>query len=86
MVTNMQENCSHRKGCALFAVHISSDKGKEVKDEFPKDITNLPPHGEVDFSIDLLLGPTRASKAPYRMSTHELVELKVHLKEMLDKG
>jgi len=27
-----------------------------------------------------------ASKAPYRMSTLELVELKLQLKEMLDKG
>jgi len=32
MMTTMQAKCSHRKGCVLFAVHISSDKGKEVKD------------------------------------------------------
>jgi len=31
-------------------------------------------------------GVARASKEPYRMSTHELVELKLYLKEMLDKG
>jgi len=50
----------------LFAVHISSDKGKEVedadmlikypvlqqfKDVFPEDITKLPHHKEVEFSI-----------------------------------
>jgi len=29
----MQEKHSHRKGCTLFAVHIYSDKGKEVEDE-----------------------------------------------------
>jgi len=32
MVTTMQAKCSLRKGCKLFAVHISSDKGKEVED------------------------------------------------------
>jgi len=33
MVTNMQEKHSRRKGCALFVVHISSDKGKDVEDD-----------------------------------------------------
>jgi len=32
MVIVMQAKRSHRKGCVLFAVHISSDKGKEVED------------------------------------------------------
>ena len=41
---------------------------------------------EVDFSIELVQGASLASKAPYRMSTPNLVELKLYLKEMLDKG
>ena len=32
MVTTMQAKCSCRKGCVLFAIHISSDKGKDVED------------------------------------------------------
>ena len=32
MVTSMQAKRSCRKGCVMFAVHISSDKGKEVED------------------------------------------------------
>jgi len=32
MVTAMQAKHSRRKGCKLFVVHISSDKGKEVED------------------------------------------------------
>lgn len=43
-------------------------------------------HRELDFSIELMLGETPTSKAPYRMSTPELVELKLQLKEILDKG
>lgn len=32
MVTAMQAKHSCRKGCVMFAVHISHDKGKEVDD------------------------------------------------------
>jgi len=31
-MTTMQEKRNRRKRCVLFAIHISSDKGKEVKD------------------------------------------------------
>ena len=41
---------------------------------------------EVDFSIELVPRAALASKAPYRMSTPELVEFKLQLKEILDKG
>ena len=83
MVTAMQAKCSCRKGCELFAVHVSIDKGKEVEDVevlkryhalwyfqdvFPAEISNLPPHREVDFSILLVLGEALASKGPYKMS------------------
>jgi len=32
MVIAIKEKCSYNKGCKLFKVHISSDKGKEVGD------------------------------------------------------
>jgi len=40
----------------------------------------------VEFSIELVPGAAPTSKAPYRMNTAELVELKLQLKKMLDKG
>ena len=101
MVTTMKAKRSHRKGCMLSAMHISNDMGKEVEDAdvlsrfpvlqqfqdvFPEDISELPPHREVDFSIELVPRATPTSKAPYRMRTPELVELKLQLKEMSDKG
>jgi len=46
----------------------------------------LPSHRELDFSIELVLGAASASKVPYRMSTPELVEPKLQIKEILDKG
>jgi len=101
MLIVMQENNSHKKGFLLFAVHVSSDKCKDVEDEkllkrysvlqqfwdvFPAYILEFLPHREVDFSIDLIPGATRTSKAPYRMSSPKIVELKLQLKEVLDKG
>ena len=32
MVIVVQAKRNYRKGCVMFAVHISSDKGKEVED------------------------------------------------------
>ena len=73
-------------------MHISSDKGKDVEDAkifkrypivkqfqdvFPAEISEFPPHQEVDFYIDLVPGETPTSKAPHRMRTPELVELKL---------
>ena len=53
---------------------------------FLVEVVEFSIHGEVDFSIKMVPGATPTSKAPYRLSTLELVELMLHLKEMLDKG
>jgi hypothetical protein len=56
------------------------------KDVFPKEVPSLPPRRDIDISIELVPGVVLVSRTPYRMSTLDLVELKIHLKEMLDKG
>jgi len=101
IVTAMEAKRSCKKGCVMFEVHISNDKCKDVEDEkilkryivlqqfqlvFPTEIPMLPPHGEMDFSIESVQGAAPASKVTYRMSTLELVDLKLQLKKMLDKG
>lgn len=53
---------------------------------FPVEVPRLPPHREIYFSIKLVLGEAPSSKAPYRTSMPELVELKLNLKEMLNKS
>lgn len=95
MVTVMQANRSCKKGCVLFVVHISSDKGNDVEDEevlsryqilqkfqdvFPIDISELTPHREVEISIDLVPREAPTSVTPYRMSTPNLAEMMLHLK------
>jgi hypothetical protein len=58
---------------------------REYKDVFLEEVPGLPPRRDIDFSIELVPGVS-VSRTPYRMSTPELVELKLQLKEMWDKG
>ena len=87
-----------RKGWRVFVVHITEINDKETKpnledlpflndfkDIFPKEISGLPPRRDIDFTIELVPGAVPASKAPYRMNTPELVELKLQLHELIDK-
>jgi len=53
---------------------------------FPTNILEFPPHRKVNFSIELVPGEITTSKASYKMRTPKLVELKLQVKEMLDKG
>ncbi|XP_019238505.1 PREDICTED: uncharacterized protein LOC109218581 [Nicotiana attenuata] len=53
---------------------------------FPEDLPGVPPDREIDFGIDLLPGTKPISIPPYRMAPAELKELKVQLKDLLDKG
>ena len=57
---------------------------REFLEVFPKDISDLPPEREIEFSIDLVPGVGPISIAPYRMSPIELAELKKQLEEFLE--
>ena len=97
----MQVKCSSRKWCVLFVVHISSDKVKDVgdvevfnrypilqqfRDVFPTNISDFSPHKEVEFSIELAPEAKPTSNEPYKMRNPQLVELRLQLKEIIDKG
>jgi hypothetical protein len=83
-----------RKGCPLFAIQVlesvEDDKPnledhpilREYRDVFPEEVPGLPLRRDIDVSI----GTVPVSKTPYRMSTPKLVELKLQLKEIMDKG
>lgn len=59
---------------------------KEYPEVFPEDLPGLPPERELDFAIELVLGTSPISKAPYRMTPSELTEMNEQLQELLDKG
>jgi hypothetical protein len=59
---------------------------REYRDVFPEEVPGLPLRRDIDFLIELAPGAVPVSRTPYHMSTLELVELKMQLKEMMDKG
>ena len=58
----------------------------EYVDVFPDELPGLPPNRVVDFGIELHPGTSPISMTPNRMAPVELLELKVQLQELLDKG
>jgi hypothetical protein len=59
---------------------------REFPDVFPDELPGIPPERDIEFKIELQLGTTPVTKSPYKMIQDELVELKIHLKDLLDKG
>lgn len=59
---------------------------QHFKDVFPIGILEFPPRREVNFYIKLMPRVAPASKESYKMSTLEVVEWKLFLKEILEKG
>ena len=50
---------------------------QKFRDVFLDEVLGLPPKRDIDFTINLVPGVALVSKDPYRMSTLELVELKM---------
>jgi hypothetical protein len=70
---------------------LDASKGSEVPvvneffDVFPKELLGMPPDRDIEFVIELKPSTTPIYKTPYRMATLELVELKEHIKELVEK-
>ena len=59
----------------------------EYQDVFPERLPQeLPPKRNADLRIKLIPGSTPPTRAPYRMSTVELAELKKQLDQLLESG
>ena len=58
----------------------------ECEDVFSDELPGLPPHKNVDFTIELHPGTSPISMISHRMAHVELKELKVQLQELLDMG
>jgi hypothetical protein len=54
----------------------------EFQDVFPQELLGMPPDKEIEFTIELILGTTPISQAPYKVGPKELVELKEQLDEL----
>jgi hypothetical protein len=49
-------------------------------------LSGIPPERDIEFKIELQHGTTPIARSPYKMSQDELAELKIQLKDLLDKG
>jgi hypothetical protein len=78
---------NHVKVSQLDASHGSEvPVVNEFLDVFPKELPGMPPDWVIEFVIELKPSIAPIDKTPYRMATPELVELKEHIKELLEKG
>ena len=81
----------------MYATHILEEAKNEIprledfhvlqefRDVSPYEIPGLPPKRDIVITTELVPGSAIMSKTPYRMSTPELLELKMQLKELLEK-
>jgi hypothetical protein len=58
----------------------------EFPDVFPEEFPVMPHDRDIEFVIELKPDTAPIYKAPFTMTTPELVELKEHIKELLEKG
>ena len=99
MISAMQLKWSFHKGCQVFVVTVNEideedSAGKtldhpilqEYADVFSSEILGMPLQRDIDFSIELTPRAEPISRAPYRMTTQELSELRLQLEELLAKG
>lgn len=86
-----------RKGCLTFLAYMKETKKgsveltsipiiRECLDVFLEKLPGLPPIREIEVSIEAFPGTSPITQSPYRLTCIELVELKVRLQELLDKG
>jgi hypothetical protein len=80
-ISRIKASLHHMVERILEDIHVV----REFPDVFPDDLSGMPPERAIEFKIELQPGTTPLSKAPYKMSREELVELKIQLKDLLDK-
>ena len=87
VILAMQARRLLRKGCKRGQIELENILVvNDFLDVFPEELLGIPPIREVDLSIEILLGTSPTSRAPYRMAPTELKELKIQLQNLLDKG
>jgi hypothetical protein len=85
------------KGCKVYLLLVVDVHGRkselasipivrEFSNVFSEELPGLPLEKEVEVSIDTLPGTSPIAQAPYRMVLTELAELKIQLRELLEKG
>jgi hypothetical protein len=96
-ISSLQLRKSMRKGCKLYAILALNEMGvekvlehlpvvREFADVFPEELPGMSSERELEFTIDLKLSTEPIARMTYRMSTPNLQELRMQLKDLLDLG
>ena len=86
-----------RQGCQGFLAHVVDMRMEgaqlqgisvvcEFSDVFPEELPGLLPDREIEFTIEIIPGIAPISIAPSRMAPIKLKELKIQLRDLLDRG
>jgi hypothetical protein len=75
LISRIKASLHHVVERRLEDIHVV----QEFLDVFPYDLPGMPPERAIKFKIELQTGTAPISKAPYKMSPVELVELKIQL-------
>jgi hypothetical protein len=81
-ISHIKASLHHVVEKRLEDIHVV----REFPDVFPDDLPGMPSESAIEFKIELQPGIAPISKAPYKMSREELAELKIQLKDLLDKS
>jgi hypothetical protein len=81
-ISHIKASLHHVVEKRLEEIHVV----QEFPDVFPDDLSGMLPERAIEFKIELQPSTALIAKSPYRMMPVELEELKIQLKELLDKG
>jgi hypothetical protein len=81
-ISRIKASLHHVIELKLEDIHVI----QEFPDVFPDDLPKMPPKRAIEFKIELQPDTASIAKAPYKMSSVELKELKIQLQGLLDKG
>jgi hypothetical protein len=94
-ISSLQLHKSMLKGCKLYAILALNERGveerlqnlpvvREFTDVFSEELPSFSLERELEFTIDLKPRTELITRTPYWMSTLELQDLKMQLKNLLD--
>jgi hypothetical protein len=81
-ISRIKASLHHMVELKLEDIHVV----REFSDVFPDDLLGMPPKKAIEFKIELQPSTTPIAKTLYKMSHVELVELKIQLQDLQDKG
>jgi hypothetical protein len=82
VVSRIKAYLHHVVELKLEDIHVI----REFLDVFPDDLHGMPPERAIEFKNELQPGTAPIAKAPYKMPSVEMKELKIQLQGLLDKG